>query len=350
MSNATYLDVLADPAVTDQSASELRGFLTELVGSGVLDSGLVASREPIEKSAEVIFGLAQNCLPSAFVSWSHRMTLEYVDRFGSEFLRAERLPELLAGKRIGSTALATALADRSGKELLPITFVRDGDEFVIDGVIPWASNLYEDTLVVFAAREPQTGERVLFASELSFEGISVKPAEGLLALNATSSGTVRFSGLRLDQRYFLTADVNNFFSRMRPRFLLLQSAFCLGLAKSSIDSALSSDSKAPFADELAELNAELEAALSTWRDLLAIQNNYAALDANQSPLPYLKLRLKAAQLAQSIARIELAVVGGRGYFVSHPTSRRVRESLFLSIQAPTEGSLRWEISQLQSKA
>lgn len=349
MTTTNLVPSIGDPAETDQKATNLRGFLSGVAASGVLDSGLSSSSTPIEQSADVIFDLAKQCLSSAFVTWSHRMTLEYVDRFGSSFLRENLLPELLAGERIGSTALATALADRSGKELLPITFQQVGDEYVIEGVVPWASNLYEDTLVVFAAREPETGERVLFATELSFEGISIKPAEGLLALNATSSGTIRFAGLRLSEDYVLTRDVNNFFSRMRPRFLLLQSAFCLGLSQAALDSALASESNKPFADDLAQLQSELAQVKQSWRELLSIQNDYSNLPAQQDPLPYLKVRLQAALLAQSITRIELASVGGRGYFVAHPTSRRIRESLFLSIQAPTEGSLRWEISQLQSK-
>lgn len=350
MSIANLVPSIGDPAETDQKVTNLRGFLSGVAASGVLDSGLSNSATPIERSADVIFELANQCLSSAFVTWSHRMTLEYVDRFGSGFLRQHLLPELLSGERIGSTALATALADRSGKELLPITFRQVGSEYVIDGVIPWASNLYPDTLVVFAAREPETGERVLFAARLSCEGISVKPAEGLLALNATSSGTIRFSNLRLSEDYVLTRDVNSFFSRMRPRFLLLQSAFCLGLSQASLDSALAAESNKPFADDLAQLGSELAETKHTWRELLGIQNDYSKLPAQQDPLPYLKVRLRAALLAQSITRIELASVGGRGYFVAHPTSRRIRESLFLSIQAPTEGSLRWEISQLQSKA
>lgn len=349
MSITNLVPSIGDPAETDRAATNLRGFLSGVAATGVLDSGLRDSLTPIEQSADVVFELASHCLSSAFVTWSHRMTLEYVDRFGSGFLREQLLPELLSGNRIGSTALATALADRSGKELLPITFQRVGDEYVIDGVIPWASNLYSDTLVVFAAREPESGERVLFATELSFEGISIKPAEGLLALNATSSGTIRFSGLRLGADYVLTNDVNNFFSRMRPRFLLLQSAFCLGLSQAALDSALAAESNQPFAEELAQLEGELSQTKQVWRELLAIQNDYANLPAQQDPLPYLKVRLQSALLAQSITRIELASVGGRGYFVAHPTSRRIRESLFLSIQAPTEGSLRWEISQLQSK-
>jgi alkylation response protein AidB-like acyl-CoA dehydrogenase len=346
----TALDLVPDSLETDTKPENLREFLKQLVAGGFIDTGLSQSAEPIAKCGKLISDLAAKCLSSSFVTWSHRMTSEYVDRFGTQWLRENRLPELLTGSRIGSTALATALADRSGKELLPITFQQVGDKYLIDGVIPWASNLYPDTLVIFAAREPETGERKLFAAELSFAGVSVKPAEGLLALNATASGTVRFEGLELSSDYAFDASVDEFFSRMRPRFLLLQSAFCLGLTKASLEAATAAPSAVPFAEELASLQAQFDELERTWSELLERQQDFAALPARQDPLPYLEVRLAAALLAQAVSRVELASVGGRGYFVANPTSRRVRESLFLSVQAPTEGSLRWEISQLKSRA
>lgn len=348
MSNtSTYIDLLPDPSVTDKAETDLRGFLQKISATKVLRGGLSDGSE-IRLSGEVIHELASKCLASAFVSWSHRMTSEYVDRFGSQFLREERLPQLLSGERIGSTALATALADRSGKELLPITYRKASAGYQINGVIPWASNLYSDTLVVFAARDEDSDQRVLFAAELGFEGVSVKPAEGLLALNATSSGTIRFENLILDDRYVLTHEVDTFFSRMRPRFLLLQTAFCLGLSAASLEQAEDAGGALPFRQELLALRTQYQEIYDRWLQLLGVQGNYQALPDQHDPLEYLQLRLQAAVLAQAITRIELAAVGGRGYFVSHPTSRRIRESLFLSIQAPTEGSLKWEISQLAS--
>lgn len=344
------LDLVPDSLETDTKPENLREFLQQLVAAGFIDAGLSQSASPIAQSGALIRDLASKCLSSAFVTWSHRMTTEYVDRFGTQWLRENRLLELLAGSRIGSTALATALADRSGKELLPITFKQVGESFLIDGVIPWVSNLYPDTLVIFAAREPETGERKLFATELSFAGVNVKPAEGLLALNATASGTVRFEGLELSANYAFDASVDEFFSRMRPRFLLLQSAFCLGLTQASLEAATAAPSAAPFAEEIASLQAQFDSLEVSWSELLERQQNFDDLPAGQDPLPYLEVRLAAALLAQAVSRVELASVGGRGYFVANPTSRRVRESLFLSVQAPTEGSLRWEISQLKSRA
>ncbi|MEY4971273.1 MAG: hypothetical protein RLZZ404_199 [Actinomycetota bacterium] len=336
---------------TDQqiaAENNLRDTLLEIVAAGFTSHGLSDSDQPIAAQAEVIHSLATKCVSSAFVTWSHRMTIEYIDRWASAEVKDLYLAELREGKRVGSTALATALADKSGKELLPITFEEVDGEFVIHGVIPWASNLYDDTLIVFAARNEETEERVVFTSVLSAAGTSVKPAGELLGLNATSSGTVKFDGLRVPAANVLTRDVNLFLGQMRPRFLVLQSAFCLGLTKASLDSIATAPSAGPFAEDIARFQAEYERLTAESVRLSKSLEVYPAPGNGHSPLDFLKLRLGAAELAQATARVELATIGGRGYYSASDTSRRIRESLFLSVQAPTEGSLRWEISQLAS--
>jgi alkylation response protein AidB-like acyl-CoA dehydrogenase len=340
------IETLPDCAVTtDQEPGDLREFLSNFAAAGGVDFGLSESASPIATQSQIIRSVAESCVSSAFVVWSHRMTAEYVDRWATQTIRDKYLPELLSGARIGSTALATALADKSGKELLPITFTETDDEFVINGVIPWASNLYSDTLAVFAARHPETEERIIVAAELNFPGIEIKPAGQLLGLNATSSGTVKFDGLKLSKDFLLTRDVDRFLGQMRPRFLVLQSSFCLGITGAALESIAKAPSAAPFADEIGEFQARYEALVAELEALNGTLDVFPAPGNGFAPLPYLKLRLAAAELAQAVTRVELATVGG-GYYTASPTSRRIRESLFLSVQAPTEGSLRWEISQL----
>lgn len=348
--------VKSDRGEAGVAPAPLRSQLLELVALGGTDFGLSTSAEPIAAQADLIGAIAEKCLSTAFVTWSHHMTTEYIDRFANPELRSRYLPELLAGTRVGSTALATALADKSGKELLPITFTETVDAagaaaYSISGVIPWASNLYDDTLIVFAARNEATEERVIFATVLGDKGgISVKPAGELLALNATASGTVKFEGLQLGADSILTRNVDLFLGQMRPRFLVLQTSFCLGLIRASLTAIAGANGLAPFAADVEAFTTELERLTDELARLSASVASYPAPGNGHAPLDYLKLRLSAAELAQAVTRVELATVGGRGYYTASATSRRIRESLFLSVQAPTEGSLRWEISQLTSAA
>lgn len=318
--------------------------LRELVAAGHASHGLETSQHPIGTQANSIADAAAQSLACGFVLWSHRMTVEYIERFGSKELQEDFLADLKTGKRIGSTALATALVDNSGAKELTITFVETEAGYVIDGHIPWASNLRAGTLVVFGARELDGERRGLFASTVGSPGFVVKPAGELLGLNGTSAGSIRLESHSVTHGQLLTQDCPAFFQAMRPRFLLLQSAFCLGLVRASLAAAL--EEVAPsFEFKLAESSRRLEALEEQFLILADELAEFQPNGPSSGPAPYVSLRLELAILAQEITRLELATVGGRGYFVSHPTSRRVRESLFLSVQAPTEGALRWELQQ-----
>jgi alkylation response protein AidB-like acyl-CoA dehydrogenase len=326
----------------NEEAINLCEHLSQLVASGRASHGLNGSESPISAQVHCISELAEESLAVAFVTWSHRMATEYLDRWGSDGLKERYLSELKAGTRIGSTALATALSDNSGARELPITFEEVDGGFLINGFVPWASNLRPGTLVFFGARELEGERRALFATEIGLEGVNVKSADQLLGLNGTSSGSIRFESHLVTLSQLLTFETGDFFKAMRPRFLLLQAAFCLGLARASLAASVAANSLSlgqivqRLADRLAELSSKLD-------ELAGQLDDYSPNGPLVGPEPFLRVRLELALLAQEATRVELATVGGRGYFVTHPTSRRVRESLFLSIQAPTEEALRWEL-------
>ena len=342
---ATQLRIGDVAQAANDEPIDLRPVLREVITAGDIHFGLSESAQPIAAQAAVISGLAEQSLAVAFITWSHRMTTEYVDRWATPTVRDRLLPGLLDGSRIGSTALATALVDAAGFEPISVTYTRTASgDFVVDGRIPWASNLHDGTVVVFGARNPETEERVILVSEIGAAGIQVKPAGELIGLNGTNSGSITFTAHQVPAEQLLSAESTRFFAAMRPRFLLLQSAFCLGLSSAALahTAEIGTESLAGLLGDLRGEHARLQHRLDELAELLA---EYRTAAPQPAALPFVQLRLDGALLAQAATRLELAHVGGRGYFQSHPTSRRVRESLFLSIQAPTEGSLRWEIQR-----
>ena len=105
------IDTLPECATsTDQEPGDLREFLSSFIAAGGVDFGLSESSSSFAAQSQIIRSVAENCVSSAFVVWSHRMTTEYIDRWATQSVRTKYLPELLSGSRIGSTALATALA------------------------------------------------------------------------------------------------------------------------------------------------------------------------------------------------------------------------------------------------
>ena len=323
--------------------SSLRDEVLNLVKFGFASHGIPGSSTSLLEQAQVIRDLAETSLATAFSLWSHRMTTEYVLRFGDSDWAKNAGARLAAGEEIGSTALATALIDASGRGELPITFVEVDGEYILSGQIPWASNIAPETITVFAARGAD-GQRKVFSSSLDEPGFVIKCAPELLDLNETNSGCIQLNEVRLGSAHVLSESLADFLKVMRPRFLSLQTAFILGVAKASVEFSRAAKDADIFANELGELEAQLSHLEADWIELTSALDRGSQI---QQARPYLQLRLDAALFAQSATRLEFALGGGRAFSVGSDTARRVHESLFFSVQSPTEGALRWELSQLK---
>ncbi|BBG05006.1 MULTISPECIES: acyl-CoA dehydrogenase family protein [Pseudonocardia] len=289
-------------------------------------------------AVRLVEGIARDCMSSAFATWAQRMTVEYLshaDRPDAALTDAVRR----AG-RIGATAMAPALRDLAGLEPVPVvaTPAADGG-LVLDGPIRWASNLFDDAVVVLPVRLGTDGRAVVRICTTD-DGVHRAPRPTLLALNGTGSTSVRLEGVRVAPEAVLSRDMRSFVGAIRPTFLLVQSAFCSGLAGRSADAALqgatgTSEPLAPDARAVAERAADVHDRLHT----------LAADPAAAGPAELLRLRLDAASTATDATRVESAVRGGAGYVASSDVARRLREGAFLPVQAPTEGHLRWELSR-----
>lgn len=321
--------------------SAFQNQILELVKSGHTQHGLPDSAGNLFDQANVINQLAQTDLATAFSVWSHRMATEYLVRFSNSSVTQQWAQQLRNGELLGSTALATALVDASGRAELPVQFDKSGEKIILNGFIPWASNLSPETVVVFAARN-SNGDRYVFSTKLNVDGISVKLSSELLALNETESGSIQFENAEITSDQILSRSLKDFLALMRPRFLTLQTGFCLGVSEASLAFAKQQPGKSLFETQLVEASNELLELRERLQNLASRLTNIGEIT---SAKPYLQLRLDAAVLAQKITRLEFAVFGGRGFSQKSDTARRVHEALFFIVQAPTEGALRWELAQ-----
>lgn len=307
--------------------------LRELGAAGLLDLGLEGS---LLTQAAVVHDLALECTATAFSLWAHRVSLEYLHATGTPVPQAMRTGELP-----GCSAMAPAFKHAAGIGEIPVTLGRRDGAHVLEGTVPWASNLYPDAVVVLPAVR-EDGRHVIVRTRTSAPGVRVRPLEGLMALDATASGVLVLEGVPVDPAAdVLTDNVPAFLAAVRGPFLLLQSAFCLGLSAAALEAA------AAALQGVAEVfRDELDDAVAEHRRLRADLVRMADRPREQAPRDLLGLRLEAALLTGRATRLEGKVVGGRGYAMTSHTARRAREAAFLPVQSPTEGHLRWELRRL----
>ena len=310
--------------------------LREIAKDGLLTLGRTGSLLP---QVSVAFDLASQDATTGFSLWAHRSTIAFFDAVNRE------LPEGLAeATTSGTTAMAAAYKEASG--LAPIkvlgTLVEGGVK--LNGTVSWASNLYPGGVIVLpvAVQNAQEGHpnRYIVTVRQDVPGLKVVYHRNLLALNGTESGTIIFEDVFVPTEDILTKDFAGFLAKITAPFLLVQSAFCLGLAAGALQSA---------AEHLQVsggiFKQEFEGLLGTYRTLRDTLLRLAAEPENAQKRDLLQLRLDVSHLATAATHCELQTVGGAGYVAGSPTARRVREVTFLPVQSPTEGHLRYELAK-----
>lgn len=317
-------------AAVDAGTATVRDGLAELGRRGLPSSD-------IEASIGLVRSVAREDLSTAFSAWAHRMTIDYVSQGHGT---GAYLPALESAATLGATAMAAGTAHVLAGTPLPVSYRLDRDDVVLDGRIPWASNLIEPFLVVTAAAHVNDPERTLVvAIEGGTVGLEPAPYPELLALNATGSTTVKLTGVRVPRANVIADDVGPFVEGVIARFLLLQGAFCSGLADRALTEAEAN--LGPMGEairsDLDRVRGDVDAADGTARALA--QDSIAGRRPAHDEL--LRLRLRWSELATRAVHLELAATGGRGYLSRSATARRQREAAFLPIQAPTEVLLRW---------
>ncbi|WP_107120000.1 acyl-CoA dehydrogenase family protein [Streptomyces regalis] len=323
-------------------AGQARQVLTWLAEADATDLGAPGNAGGgLPGMAEVISALAARCVSSAFTTWAHRMCLEYLLMSGTPYALAQA-ERLRAGTVPGVTGMASAFRELAGCGSLEITATATGDGYELSGPIRWASNLYDDAVLVTAART-DTGDRIVVVLPLDSEGISVGRPFPLLALGSTASSYLNLKDVKVPHEQVLTRDFEGFLTSVRGTFLTLQTALCVGLAGTCLDNARASLTgvNTVFAGDVDRATGRLSVARTAMRDV-------ARRVGSGNPatrMEMLSMRLAAAEVATEAATLEAKTAGGRGYARTSGASRRFRESFFIPVQSPSEAQLKWELAQ-----
>lgn len=341
---AAYLEPRA--ADVDAGGTDVRPALAFLHARALRD-GPSDPDPDLARVAATIATAAWSDLSTAFSLWCHRMVLEYLVLAPPDLpARRELLPALLRLEEVGSTGLASAMAHVVFGARLPVTARRVGGVLVLSGKVRWASNLFAPAFVlVTASAGADGGPAIAVALRGDAPGLRVDRCPELLALQATASSSIAVDDVRIRPDEVLASDLAPFVRRVRPTFLILQSAFCWGLARRALDEVSAAIAPGSVLDP-DRLVLEDRAATVAGCIARATASRRSAEHHATDVRELVALRLEAARVATESVALELKALGSRAYARSSSTARRLREAAFLPIQAPTEAQLREELAAL----
>jgi len=341
LDGALLEDIRAHAAALDRGEHHSRRSFRALGAAGLLGVGAPGNADGgLPDMADVVRLISGACMSTGFSLWAHRMAIEYLLTAATPFGAAAVRP-LLAGTTLGVTGMASAFKEAAGCGSLELTATTVPGGYQVSGPIRWASNLYPDSTMVTAVRT-DSGEKLIVALTLDTPGVALGEHFELLALGSTASSYLNLQDVYVPTEQVLSRDFTGFLQHVRPTFLVLQSAMCLGLTSTAVEQAglgLSGVNSVFGADvdRVAQRLADAEATLAK----LAV-----AVGGAQSPTKkeLLSLRLTAAELSSASADLEIRTAGGKGYASRTSASRRYREAAFIPVQSPSEGQLRWELA------
>lgn len=334
----TVLESIAERAAAlDRGDVDLRDDIAALARLGLFD----VDRTPVAAAATVIEAVATESLAVAFAAWAQRMAAAYLrhaaDRSDAAGATYRGVAE---GTHPGVTGMAAAQRQVVGLGDVPVTATPVDGGYRIDGPIAWASNVYPDSTIVLAANT-EDGRSLVITFRASAQGVDIRKAPDLLALNATASTMIGLDGVVVPHEQVLGEDLEDFLSGVRPQFLILQAAFCSGIAARSLtESERRLTGLGAFYEgehaELADRHDQMHSAL----------HRLAGSPAEATLPDLLRLRLDGAEVGPAATRLEAVLCGGMGFATGASANRRMREAAFLPVQSPSQSQLRWELDRL----
>lgn len=335
-------DIRDHAGALDRGEQYSRRSFTALGEAGLLGVGAPGNVDGrLPDMAEVIRLISGECMSTGFSLWAHRMAVEYLLTAATPFSMVAVQP-MLAGTIPGVTGMASAFKEAAGCGSLDLTARPVADGYEVSGTIRWASNLYRDATMVTAVRTDD-GEKLIVALPLDTPGVSVGDHFDLLAMGSTASSCLILEGVRIGPEQVLSRDFDDFLQAVRPTFLVLQSAMCLGLTRTTVEESRRglTGVNAVFAADVDRIAGRLACAEMTLTGLAAAVGGPAQPTKRQ----LLALRLTAAELSSASADLEIRTAGGKGYASRTAASRRYREAAFIPVQSPSEAQLRWELAR-----
>jgi alkylation response protein AidB-like acyl-CoA dehydrogenase len=326
--------------------------LPTLAGAGLLGAGVPARHggrggDPSE-AVFVTAAIAEQSLAAAFVYWAQRVVIECVMASPNEGLVARLLPRLLAGELAGAPGLSNAMRALGGLGRMQNRATAHGGGMLLDGTIPWATNLRRAGFVaVVAAERAGEGEAEIHAVPHDAPGVQRQGDHEMLALRATHTAALRFEGVVLGEDSRLHPQASRFLPALRPFLLALQCGLGIGLARASLGSARR---HTPTHSVLVPEIARLDAALALLERRLAAGLDEGGLRTR--PADLIGLRIRMVDLANDAVQLELQALGARAYARGNGNgfARRLREAAFLPILTPTLVQLKTELARMPAPA
>lgn len=367
-----HLDTTPSTSVLQQIAKvcedELRPCVREVDESGVYPesamrnfgaAGLYAQhltgegQSPAIDMPLAIEGMALvgfECLSTAFCVWCHDACGWYLENSSNTALREKLLPQIANGEYLGATGLSNPMKFYSGIESLRVHGRRVDGGYIVNGSLPWVSNLGDDHYfgLVFDL-EDDPDYRVMAMTQCNQTGVELCDGGRFIALEGSRTYATRFKDHFVADEDVLADPADEYIKAIRPGFVLMQVGMAIGLVRACAGLMRKQDKTLQHVNQF--LPHEADDLEQQAEELLERTNKLAHTPKEtdrQFVIESLQARLDAGELSLLAAQACMLNGGARAYMEGSNQFRKLREAYFVGVVTPATKHLRKEISRLQA--
>jgi alkylation response protein AidB-like acyl-CoA dehydrogenase len=310
------------------------------------------SSEGVKLTIQVLEEIAKECLSTGFIAWCQTVCAWYIQNGESSYLKEQVLPGILTGEILAGTGLSNPMKHFAGIEKMRISAQRCADGYILNGAIPWVSNIGKDHYFAVVAQIVEEDAYLMAVVPGNLPGLALGNGGGFIALEGSSTSSCKFKDVFVPTQYILASPCSRFVAKIRPGFILTQTGFGLGLVSSCVElMRRTNEAKGHvnrFLDDQAEdIESDLRVA-QQYIYALADEIGCGQRDVRSDIIKdVVQARILASELSLRASQAAMLHAGASGYRLHSVFERKLRESYFVAIVTPALKHLKKMLYELQ---
>ena len=333
-----------------------KSILQRLGELGALKAHMASGDQPGDYglAIQAMSEISRVCGATGFMVWCHEVCGVYMEQSGNPALLGEVLNRHNSGVTLGATGMSNPMKTFAGIETFLLHARKADGGYIVNGTLPWVSNLGPDHYFGAVADVESTDgaakAEIMFMVRCDAPGVELRNCPSFSAMEGTNTWAVRLTEYFVGANEMIADPVRPFIGRIRAAFILLQTGMGLGVAQGAIDSMWNVERTLGHVNEFLEDRPDdLQAELDELTARIMVLGKTPFDSDKKFLIDVLDARAHASELALRAAQSALLHQGARGYLMSSDVQRRVRESHFVAIVTPAIKHLRKEIARLSAE-
>lgn len=309
--------------------------ILENLGKAGAYAGFLRQKEfGLESALKFVYKVSKVCGNTGFCVWCQNALTWYLFHSDNQdlFVKAS------LGEILGGTGLSNPIKSFAGIESVKIKATRVHGGYVLNGTLPWVSNLDDGHYFGVIAKEEDN--YIFGIAHCAVDKLELQESVHFIGLEGSGTFAVAFKDYFLENDLVISHSFEAVSKKIMPGFVLMQVGIVIGLLENAIIILEKyQDSKNGINAYLSYGNLQNIALIKDkkekmWQEaLLLAKTPYEASESFFHKI--LKLKSKGATLLLEVVQLAMLSAGTKGYLRDSNVSKLLVESYFTAIVTPS---------------